>query len=486
MQAYERRALIPWVVAFLEGFSTLAVEVIAIRLAVPVVGSSVILTGVMLGIVLLALSAGYWRGGELSSRWDSGRTRKVLARNLLLAAALYGVLAFPFEAKLLDRLLDDLNLPLSIGITATLLYLAPIYFASQTVPMLAEVTSGDGHAGRASGKVLFFSTLGSVAGGVFTPVYLFPSLGVARTSYLVCAVLAIAAAMMVASRTEKFGALAAGAAAIAAAAAMHAITSPAGDVYSFDSAYQTIRIVDEKSPSGRIERVLRMGGGGASGIFADTGQTSFPYTLAAEHLLAVTGATTTLVIGAAGFTFPRDVAKFPEISRVDAVDVDPSVKRIAEQHFLDAPLPAKVKFLPLSARYAVRKLARDRQRYGFTFVDTYFGKGIPDELVSTEFFRDVRAISDRTVVNAVVDRKLESDFARNMFAAFRDAFGEVWLFDAKSGEESYLTNMLVLSWPAPGSRRWDGSGTAYRDDRNNADRDRVALMWGNQYADESP
>jgi len=48
----------PWIVAFIEGFSTLAVEVIAIRLAIPVVGSSVTLTGVMLGVVLFALSAG--------------------------------------------------------------------------------------------------------------------------------------------------------------------------------------------------------------------------------------------------------------------------------------------------------------------------------------------------------------------------------------------------------------------------------------------
>lgn len=469
--------MIPWTVALLEGFSTLAVEVIAIRLAIPVVGSSVILTGVMLGIVLLALSAGYWRGGELSSKWDTARTRKILARNLLLAAALYGVVAFPFEARLLDRLLDWLNLPLSIGITAALLYLAPIYFASQTVPMLAEVTSGDGHAGRASGKVLFFSTLGSVMGGVFTPVYLFPSLGVARSSYLVCAVLAAAAAMMMASRAEVVRTLALGSAAVAAAVSVHAMASPSGDLYSFDSAYQTIRIADEKAADGRIERVLRMGGGGASGVYADTGQTSFAYTLAAERLVRESGATNALVIGSAGFTFPRDVAKFPGITRVDAVDVDPSVKQIAEQHFLDAPLPSSVHFLPLSARFAVRKLARDRERYQFTFVDTYFGKGIPDELVTLEFFRDVRAISDRTVVNAVVDRELQSAFARNLLASFRDAFGEVWLIDAKPQEDSFLTNMLVLSWPARASQRWDGAGKPYRDDRNNADRDRVALMW---------
>jgi spermidine synthase len=465
-------------VAFLEGFSTLAVEVIAIRLAVPVVGSSVILTGVMLGVVLLALSAGYWRGGELSSKWNRERIRTVLGRNLIIAAAIYGVAAFPFEARLLDRLLDNLNLPLSIAITASLLYLAPVYFASQTVPMLAELNGGDGHAGRASGKVLFFSTLGSVAGGVFTPVYLFPILGVARTGYLVCAVLVAAAVMMAANQARLAQSAAVGCLALAAGIGMQMAASPRGDLFSFDSAYQTIRIREERSGNGRMERVLMMGGGGASGIYAATGETSFAYTVAAERLFRESRATNALVIGAAGFTFPRDVARFSEVERVDAVDVDPSVKRIAEQQFLRAPLPSKVRFIPESARFAVRRMARQRMHYEFAFVDTYYGKGIPDELVTAEFFRDVRAISDRTVVNAVMDRDLESAFARNLLASYREAYGAVWLIDAKPEDDSFLTNFLVLSWSATSAEEWRGTGSAYHDDRNNADRDRVALMWG--------
>src|ERR1700730_19034720 len=96
-------SLSPWIIAFIEGLSTLAVEVIAIRLAIPVVGSSITLTGVILGVVLLALSAGYWRGGTLSARWNRAQTRAALARNLILAAVLYGALAFPLEATLLEK-----------------------------------------------------------------------------------------------------------------------------------------------------------------------------------------------------------------------------------------------------------------------------------------------------------------------------------------------------------------------------------------------
>jgi hypothetical protein len=164
------------------------------------------------------------------------------------------------------------------------------------------------------------------------------------------------------------------------------------------------------------------------------------------------------------------------VRRIDAVDVDPVVKGIAERQFLRQPLPAKVRFLPLSARYAVRKLNRDGQRYGFTFIDAYFGRGIPDELVTVEFFRDARAVSDRVAVNVVMDRDMESAFARNVLASFREAFGAVWVTDVKPGDAA-ITNIMVTSWPVSGAARWNGSGTAYRDDRNAADRDHLEMVW---------
>jgi hypothetical protein len=471
------RKSIPWIIAFVEGFSTLAVEVIAIRLAIPIVGSSITLTGVMLGVVLFALSAGYWRGGALSARWDVAQTRAALARNLSIAAVLYGALAFPLEAALLEKFLDfGMALPLAIGGAATLLFLAPIYLASQTVPMLAELTNLDGKAGKASGKVLFFSTLGSVAGGIVTPVWLFPNIGVARSTYVVCGLLAAAAAVMAAGQFRWINASGAGMAALLAVGGSWSPASPGGDLFSFDSAYQSIRIVEEKPPEGRAQRVLIMSGSRSSGVYADNGETSFEYVRAAEKALAGIGPETVLVIGAAGFTFPRDAAQLPGVSRVDAVDVDPIVRRIAESEFLRQPLPPKVRFLPLSARYAVRKLLADGTHYGFTLVDAYFGRGIPDELVTVEFFKDTRLVSEHTAVNVVMDRTMKSAFARNLLASFREAFGAVWVEDVKPGEED-LTNILVTSWPNSGSHAWNGAGHEYRDDKNTADRDHVELVW---------
>jgi spermidine synthase len=219
-----------------------------------------------------------------------------------------------------------------------------------------------------------------------------------------------------------------------------------------------------------------MGGGRASGVYTDTGASSFEYVIEADKALAELQSADVLVIGSAGFTFPRDAAALPFVQRIDAVDVDPVVQKIAEQQFLRQPLPPKVRFLPLSARYAVRRLHQDHRNYGFTFVDAYFGQSIPQELVTLEFFEDLRKVSEHTAFNVIMDRSLESTFAQNLLATVREAFGGVWVTEVTPGL-SYTSNLQVTTWPRPSSTEWNGTGRVYRDDKNSADRDYIALVW---------
>jgi hypothetical protein len=477
MNGVDLEILTIWIVAFAEGFSTLAVEVIAIRLAIPVVGSSMTLTGVMLGVVLFALSAGYWHGGALSARWENSRTRTALTRNLLLSGAIYAALSFPAEAILLGKLLDaGLSLALGIGVAATALFAVPIYFVAQTVPLLAELTNTEGKAGKASGKVLFYSTIGSVAGGIVTPIFLFPHLGVRGSTYVVSGLLFGASALMAARWAGRWKILGAGTLFLAAVHFIGVASKPANEQFSFDSAHQNIRIVAEKTAAGRAERVMYLNGGRASGIFSDTGQSSFEYVQEAGRALATARSPYVLAIGAAGFTFPRDAAALPFVKQVDAVDVDPVVRTIAERQFLRQPLPAKIRFFPRSARYALRRFRQQGMRYGFALLDAYSGMGVPDELLTVDFFRDVHAVAERVAVNFILDRTADSEFASNALTSFRNVFGSVWLKDVKPGDAE-ISNFLVTNWEIPGSAEWTGTGRIYTDDRNTADRDHVEMIW---------
>ena len=224
---------------------------------------------------------------------------------------------------------------------------------------------------------------------------------------------------------------------------------------------------------------MYLNGGRASAIFADTGETSAAYVLEADRLMAAEPCALVLAVGAAGFTFPRDVSALPAVERVDAVDVDPDVLEIAERQFLPRPLPAKVRFVPLSARYALRRARARRAHYGFTLLDAYTGKAIPAELLSREFLADVRAVSGRTAANVILDRGAESDFALNVLATFRQVFGRVWVKDVGPANAD-PTNYLITDWPIPGSAEWAGAGRIYLDDRNSADRDHTRMIWSEE------
>jgi hypothetical protein len=247
------------------------------------------------------------------------------------------------------------------------------------------------------------------------------------------------------------------------------------DLFHFDSAYQSIRVLEE-TDDGPAARIMMVSGGRASGIFVENGGTSFEYTQLAAKLVKDTRARNLLVVGSAGFTLPRDAAQLPEIEQVDAVDVDPAVKDIAETYFLKSPLSPKIRFVPLSARYAMHKLRAEGRRYEFAFIDAFFGRGIPEELSTVEFFAEVRLNAVRTAMNVIMDRKLQSDFAHNFLATFKEAYGQAWIYDVKPGEQE-ISNMMVTTWPIPGAVQWNGSGNVYHDDNNTVDRDHVRLVW---------
>jgi hypothetical protein len=114
--------------------------------------------------------------------------------------------------------------------------------------------------------------------------------------------------------------------------------------------------------------------------------------------------------------------------------------------------------------------------YGFTLLDAYSGKAIPDELLTSEFLSDVKAVSKRTVANVILDRDAESQFATNTLATFRRVFGRVWIKDVNPGDTDF-TNYLVSSWEIPGSKEWRGSGAIYTDNRENANREHVRMVW---------
>lgn len=182
--------LLAFVIVFLEGYTTLAVQIIVLRIAAPIIGTNVVATSIIIGVMLVALSAGYWRGGEISHRLDSDGRRKKLAINFFISGLLFGI-GIPLFSRVNELLLATTqNYFFTIFAASTLVLAIPVYLASQTTPLISDLVKHM-YTGQTVGRLIFFSTMGSFLGSVLTTIVLFPLIGVVRNVALVVAVFAL-------------------------------------------------------------------------------------------------------------------------------------------------------------------------------------------------------------------------------------------------------------------------------------------------------
>jgi MFS family permease len=187
-------------VSFWGGFQIMVLEMCGFRVLQTHLGSSVIVTGTLLTIVMVLLSAGYYLGGQLSHRL--GTARALFA--LLVAGALYTAVV----SALLLGPITSVGLALRAWLGAQpflqsavptaaltlLLYGPPVFVTSMISPYwirLRTLGSGQGgaDAGQQSGFFMALSTVGSIVGTIASSYFLIPFYGVGTAAGATNAVL---------------------------------------------------------------------------------------------------------------------------------------------------------------------------------------------------------------------------------------------------------------------------------------------------------
>jgi predicted membrane-bound spermidine synthase len=474
-------------VALLEGFTTLAVEVIAIRLAVPVVGSSIILTGIVLSIILLALSAGYWRGGIISASLPKEKLISLLRKNLLIAAILYATVSLPFFAFFLNYLLfATSNLILSIFAASITLLTLPVYFASQTLPLLTEINQGRDKAGASAGKVLFYSTIGSVFGGTCTPILLFETIGINLSIWLVSGILLICYFLIRPAGKITYTIQVLGlAAAVYIVSQMHQafglpnlyifkFNNNLKLIYSKETAYNSIAIFEDLPEKWKI---MEMNGSYSSGINLENKEPVFNYIKNALLAVEQSKPSRILVVGSAGFVFPQWASRKDFVNSVTAIDLDPSVYDISAKYFFQEALSDKITFIPISARFFINQ--KQNSKYDLAFIDAYSSRlHVPPELNTLEFFQGLSQISQHVLFNLILDKKLSSRYSRTVLATIKVAFKSLWIEDAAQDADNERSNFLVSDYQALPEMKMFNSlpeSDLYTDNLNSIEFDRLAM-----------
>jgi hypothetical protein len=81
---------------FVGGVSSLGAEIAAARLLAPYFGASTIIWANTIGVVLVALSIGYWYGGKLADRYPTDRKLRLVALTAAVLLGLVPIISGPF------------------------------------------------------------------------------------------------------------------------------------------------------------------------------------------------------------------------------------------------------------------------------------------------------------------------------------------------------------------------------------------------------
>jgi len=431
-----------YVLVFVVGTGSLGAEIAVARLMAPFFGASTIVWANTIGVVLVALSLGYWLGGRLADRNPSlaGLCRMVLIAAVLLAAVPF--VARPFFDISVDAL-DSISAGAFAGSLLAVLALVavPVLLLGAASPYALRLAVPDvEHAGRIAGRLYAVSTAGSLAGTMLSSLLLIPVIGTQRT-FLVFA-LAIAAAA-VAGLGIRFVPVAA---AIAAALVIPVGTVKGSDdgevIYETETEMQYAQVVEE--PDG--VRILQLNEGQAThslyrpgsyltGRYWD-GLIVLPFAALqrAPERVAILGNAAGTAARMYGHYFPK--------ARVDGVEIDGELTDIGRRFFdLSGP---DLHTYTADARPWLRRSDGD---YDVIVVDAYRQPYIPFYLTTREFFDLVR---DRLAPGGVVVVNIghpdgNDDLERAVSATMATAFPTVIRDPVED------SNTLLLGSEAPAS-----------------------------------
>ncbi|MCA1657225.1 MAG: fused MFS/spermidine synthase, partial [Actinobacteria bacterium] len=243
-------------VVFAVGFSILGAEIAAARLLAPYFGASTIVWANTIGMVLVALSVGYWYGGKLADRdpTRSGLYRVVLLSGVLLAAVPF--VAGPLLGPAVDAL-DSISAGAFVGslLAVTVLVALPILVSGAVAPYALRLAVADvAEAGTVSGRLYAISTVGSLLGTFSSALLFIPLIGTRRTFIVYGLTLVVLAAVGLARRRYVLAPLAL---AVALALPVGTVKSKTQDgarvIHEADTEYQYARVVQDRDGTRTLE-----------------------------------------------------------------------------------------------------------------------------------------------------------------------------------------------------------------------------------------
>lgn len=414
------------------GMSTLAIEFTASRMLQTVYGTSNLVWANVIGLVLLALSAGYFIGGRLADRNPQPQTFYVL----VVAAGLAAVVFLLVTSVVLRGAASALA-AVEVGAVAGSLLLViatlvvPVTLLGCLSPYAVRLAMTDvAHAGRVSGRVYAFSTVGSLLGTYLPVLVTIPLAGSRATAVIFGAALLVTGLVGVWLSRESDGASKRLPLVLLLTVPLlvpivvwglrGGLKAQPGQFYERESAYNYIQVIHREP----CNFLLLNEGQAYHSYYCDgqplSGPTVWSMMLAAPYFQdGPIEVERVAVIGLAAGTIAKHYTDVFGPVPIDGIELDPAIIDTARAYFgLSEP---NIRAIAGDGRYELEQLTGP---YDVITLDAYKVPYIPWHLTTHEFFA---AAADRLSPTGVIavnvgrapdDRRLIEAVATTMAAVF--------------------------------------------------------------------
>lgn len=399
---------------FLNGYVSLSFELVVLRQLSFWVGSSAVITSIIMGIFLGFMSLGYFLGS--SERVQNKNIRTILGTSFIVIALFaFFASSFPLVSEYFVRLY---RWGITSSVLQTFIYsflllsIGPFLFGFNTT-LLSRMLHK--YNTNYTGNIMAWDTIGSVLGSLLTTLILMPFIGV---NYTVILIVSLAVFAAVVTRPRWWVILLGVLVLLPTLIVNSDYVQRSRFGILVNNANSTISVAQYQDGL----RILYMNGlpmstynpnNGMNAEYIDYLNQHFIYNMPTDSKKKI------LVLGAGGFTAGLN----DTYNEYTFVDIEHTLKEISEKYFLGKPLTPNKKFI---VQDASQYLKNSKEKYDMILLDVYSNSfQIPEGFITAEFMQRVKshvAPNGILVMNIVSSQSFQDKYSQVFDNTFHTVF----------------------------------------------------------------
>jgi len=436
------------ITVFVCGAVVMIFELVGSRVLGPYFGTSTFVWTSLIGIILGSLSLGYYLGGKMA---DKKASLNILSFVIFLSAIFIGFTILSKNSLLVFLQTNIRDIRISSIIASLILFLPTSVLLGIISPYSTKLKLDNlNNSGSVVGNFSAISTAGSIFGTFLSGFYLIPRFGTNNLLIMLSIILILVSLAISTKQLIKIKLFTLMMVIVCGVTISNLnFMSQKNGFIDIDTAYNRIWIYDYKDTmTGKLVKQMGINNENHSSMFLDSDELVNEY--AKYYRLAKyfnPNFKKTLMIGGAGYSYPKDfLKKYPEAT-IDVVEIDPKVTELAKKYFNLKENPKLTIYHEDGRVY----LNRTQEKYDVIFGDAFSSRySLPYQLTTKEAIQkkfDILNNQGIVILNIISSMEGEKSlFLRAEYVTYRSIFPQVFLFpvrDFDNGEE--VQNIILVA-----------------------------------------